>query len=233
MIKSYLSGLIKKAYGLLTGKETEDVFLTSSGNQQFGDYTSSLPLKVYKTFNQSPMGVARKLAEKIINLDKADKRVFKVIEPIEPGFINFFIDETVLLKDLAEKLKEKTPFEIESKPLKGKKIMIEFAHPNTHKQFHIGHLRNISLGEALVRLHESLGATVIRANYQGDVGLHVAKALWGIMNSSKFKNQSAKLDNESILERIKFLGECYVEGNKAYEEDKKEEVVAINKKIYA
>ena len=233
MIKSYLSGLIKKAYGLLTGKETEDVFLTSSGNQQFGDYTSSLPLKVYKTFNQSPMGVARKLAEKIINLDKADKQVFKVIEPIEPGFINFFIDETVLLKDLAEKLKEKTPFEIESKPLKGKKIMIEFAHPNTHKQFHIGHLRNISLGEALVRLHESLGATVIRANYQGDVGLHVAKALWGIMNSSKFKNQSAKLDNESILERIKFLGECYVEGNKAYEEDKKEEVVAINKKIYA
>ena len=233
MIKSYLSGLIKKAYGLLTGKETEDVFLTSSGNQQFGDYTSSLPLKVYKTFNQSPMGVARKLAEKIINLDKAGKQAFKVVEPIEPGFINFFIDETVLLKDLAEKLKEKTPFEIESKPLKGKKIMIEFAHPNTHKQFHIGHLRNISLGEALVRLHESLGATVIRANYQGDVGLHVAKALWGIMNSSKFKNQSAKLDNESILERIKFLGECYVEGNKAYEEDKKEEVVAINKKIYA
>src|SRR3989338_3500421 len=189
MIKSYLSGLIKKAYGLLTGKETEDVFLTSTGNQQFGDYTSSLQLKVYKTFNQSPMGVARELAEKIINLDKADKQVFKVIEPIEPGFINFFIDETVLLKDLAEKLKEKTPFEIESKPFKGKKIMIEFADPNPFKEFHIGHLRNITYGESVCRLFEAGGAEVWRVSYQGDVGMHVAKALYGLLQNPKRKVQ--------------------------------------------
>ena len=60
--------------------------------------------------------------------------------------------------------------------------MVEFAHPDTHKLFHIGHLRNITTGEAISRLLSASGAKIVRGNYQGDVGLHIAKALWGVKN---------------------------------------------------
>ena len=53
--------------------------------------------------------------------------------------------------------------------------MVEFAHPNTLKLVHIGHMRNLSTGEAVVRLLEATGNKVVRSNYQGDVGLHIAK----------------------------------------------------------
>ena len=71
--------------------------------------------------------------------------------------------------------------------------MLEFADPNPFKEFHIGHLRNISLGESFARLLEFQGADLWRANYQGDVGMHVAKALYGIQNSKvKMQNYNLK-----------------------------------------
>ena len=86
------------------------------------------------------------------------------------------------------------------------KVMVEFAHPNTHKAFHIGHLRNITTGESIVRLLESQGAKVIRANYQGDVGMHIAKALYGILHNPEIKKQvetysSSDETSTVILER--------------------------------
>lgn len=58
------------------------------------------------------------------------------------------------------------------------RVMVEFSQPNTHKAFHVGHLRNVCLGDALVRLLRADGFEVISANYLGDVGAHIAKCLW-------------------------------------------------------
>jgi arginyl-tRNA synthetase len=113
-----------------------------------------------------------------------------------------------------------------------KKIMVEFAHPNTHKAFHIGHLRNITTGESIVRLLESQGHEVIRANYQGDVGMHIAKALYALIELSPYKDQVASI--EGIHERVEFLGKAYAAGSKAFEDsdDAKKEIGRINKLIY-
>lgn len=62
----------------------------------------------------------------------------------------------------------------EAKP----RVMIEYSQPNTHKAFHVGHMRNLCLGDALVRLLRADGSEVIAANYFGDVGAHIAKCLW-------------------------------------------------------
>ena len=59
-------------------------------------------------------------------------------------------------------------------------VMIEFSQPNTHKEFHIGHARNVCLGSALCSLYDYAGSQVIAVNYIGDEGTHVAKALWHI-----------------------------------------------------
>lgn len=58
------------------------------------------------------------------------------------------------------------------------KVMVEYSQPNTHKAFHVGHMRNLSLGDALVRLLRADGYEVVAANYLGDVGAHIAKCLW-------------------------------------------------------
>jgi arginyl-tRNA synthetase len=113
-----------------------------------------------------------------------------------------------------------------------KNIMVEFAHPNTHKAFHIGHLRNITTGECVVRLLESQGHKVIRANYQGDVGMHIAKALYALINVSPFKDKVTNVTG--IKNRVEFLGKAYAAGSKAFEESEnaKKIIGEINKKIY-
>ncbi|HYI14043.1 MAG TPA: arginine--tRNA ligase [Thermomicrobiales bacterium] len=58
------------------------------------------------------------------------------------------------------------------------KVMIEYSQPNTHKEFHVGHLRNTCLGEALARITAFAGYETVRSTYPGDIGLHVIRTLW-------------------------------------------------------
>lgn len=88
-------------------------------------------------------------------------------------------------------------------------VMVEFSQPNTHKAFHVGHLRNVILGAAVANLLEFAGNTVIRANYIGDIGLHVIKWLW---NYQKFH-----LGEEPGEDRIRWLGDIYAEAERRSE----------------
>eukprot|EP00466_Bigelowiella_natans_P018627 jgi/Bigna1/50244/estExt_Genewise1.C_710042 len=63
--------------------------------------------------------------------------------------------------------------------------MIEYSQPNTHKAFHVGHMRNAALGDCLVRLYDFVGHEVIAANYFGDEGAHIAKCLWKVRKEKK------------------------------------------------
>lgn len=65
---------------------------------------------------------------------------------------------------------------------KGEQVMVEFSQPNTHKAFHVGHLRSAILGDAVCRILAFAGYDVVRANYYGDIGLHVIRWLWNYMN---------------------------------------------------
>jgi len=107
--------------------------------------------------------------------------------------------------------------------------MIEYTDPNPFKQFHIGHLMTNAIGESLARIYEANGATAIRANYQGDVGMHVAKAIYGIQQLGGMPE-----DTGTLSVRTKFLGTAYVTGAKAYEEDEnaKDPIHVINKAVY-
>lgn len=61
---------------------------------------------------------------------------------------------------------------------KADRVMVEYSQPNTHKAFHIGHLRNATLGNTLCRIMDLAGYEVQKANYIGDIGMHVIKCLW-------------------------------------------------------
>lgn len=179
----------------------------------FGDYTTNIVLQSRISHRET-----QELVEK---LHKENIEGIKEIGSVG-GFINFYLSEDYLLKSLDKK-------ELHRKS-SGQKILVEFAHPNTHKEFHIGHLRNISLGESISRILTEAGCDVKRVNYQGDVGLHVAKALYGIQTLG-FENK----EKISLTQKAKFLGKAYAFGSKAYEDDPKakEKIIEINKKIYS
>ena len=136
----------------------------------------------------------------------ADKLKIEGVERIEVvgKFINFFLSREELVPK-----EQKIP-----QLYAGKKIMVEYTDPNPFKEFHIGHLMSNAIGEAIARLLEASGGQVVRANYQGDVGPHVAKAIWGKMQKSTAS-----------------WGEAYTYGDSEYEAHK-EEIDEINKKIY-
>lgn len=80
------------------------------------------------------------------------------------------------------------------------RVMIEYSQPNTHKIFHVGHMRNVALGDSLWRLYDYCGYPVHPVNYIGDEGAHIAKCLWYIRKL----NMTAPTDRQG-----EWLGEMY------------------------
>lgn len=205
------------------GVKDPDIDLGHPTNFDFGDYFTSVALKLTKQLKKNPLMIAEEIVK---NLPKNNN--IKKVEIVKPGFINFWIADVQLINRLTEIVEKNFSFP-KYHLGENKKLMIEFAHPNTHKLFHIGHLRNISTGESLVRIFEAVGNKVIRGNYQGDVGLHIAKCLYGIKNSElKIKNL------RTLQEKIEFIGKMYSFGTKAFEDDEKakKEIIKINEMIY-
>jgi arginyl-tRNA synthetase len=189
---------------------------------EFGDIASNICFSLAKKMKKPPHEIAKDIVGKI-KIPK-DSLIIKV--EAKGGYINFFFDYSKIAKIVLKKiLKEKDSYG-SSDLGKKKSIMVEFAHPNTHKGFHIGHLRNICIGESISRLLEFTSHKVYRTNYQGDIGPHVAKCLWGFMNLEKGK---APKENPG-----EWLGKVYSKVNKYFSEDDKvkEEVKEINKKLY-
>ncbi len=112
-----------------------------------------------------------------------------------------------------------------------KKYLVEFGCPNPLKAFHLGHLKNLITGESVVRVFENAGYTVVRTNYQGDVGMHVAKALWGIFN---WRDQFEAARSLGTKQRAEFLGKAYAHGATYFESGEKaqQEVVKFNDIVY-
>ncbi len=185
---------------------------------EHGDYASNVALVVAKQAKQNP----RQLAEALVNeLEKIKTENLNRIEVAGPGFINFYLAPKTLAREL-EKILARGELYGSNNLSEAEKVLVEYTQPNPFKEFHIGHLMNNVIGEALSRLIESSGATVARATYHGDVGMHVAKTIWGL--------QQAGAENLSL----KLLGEAYASGHRAFEDDPsaKEAIMVINKKIY-
>lgn len=200
----------------------KDIHLEHPQDLAHGDFATNIALACAKDLGENPRDFALRLKE---HMDKHLPSEISKIEVAGPGFINFFLAPSFFKRVIDEVNNEKEDYG-KNQFLSGKKIITEFTDPNPFKAFHIGHLMTNTIGESLARLFEYNGAEVVWANYQGDVGMHVAKALWGMMDLGLGDIQSA-----SLHEQIAFLGKAYAHGAQAYE-DNKEEMQLINKKIY-
>jgi arginyl-tRNA synthetase len=206
-MKEKIKKIIEKVIASIT-KDVVDFSVEVPSDKNHGDYSTNAALVLAPKINKNPVETANLIKEKI-----GENKTFKKIEIAGPGFINFFIADKVFVDNLKKIDKDYG----KGKELKNKKVIIDYTDPNPFKEFHIGHLMSNAIGESLSRVFEFQGAKVKRVCYQGDVGIHVAKAIWG-----KIKNED------------KSWGEAYAYGAKMYEEDEaaKKEIIELNKKIY-
>lgn len=157
-----------------------------------------------------------------------------LIERVEAAgpYLNFFLSTGKLVQTLFSALQKEKGRYGQVKIGKGKKYLVEFSCANLMKAFHLGHLRNTITGESVCRILENAGYQVMRVNYQGDVGMHIAKSLWGIVKHHQ--DWDAVLE-KTLEEQIAFLGTAYAYGAQAFETDAadKNEILELNRKIYA
>jgi arginyl-tRNA synthetase len=93
---------------------------------------------------------------------------------------------------------------------KGQRLMVEFSQPNTHKAFHVGHLRSAILGDSLARIMDFAGYDTVRSNYPGDMGLHVIRWLWAYLKFHNGEEPEADITN--------WMGAVYSDATKRLEE---------------
>ena len=215
-LKKELESSIRKA---VDSENDFEIVFSRPPDFKLGDIATPLSFELAKKLKKNPIQIAKDIAENI-KLPEGVERA-----ETSGGYINFFFDRIYFSKKTVEII-------IGEGNLYGKgekkkeKVMVEYSQPNTHKSFHIGHLRNVCLGDALANIMEFSGYDTVRANYIGDVGAHVAKCLWGYM---KFYDGVVPDHNKGD-----FLGKVYSESdNKLKEsEEYQEEYKVVLKNLY-
>lgn len=134
---------------------------------------------------------------------------FEKIEAVN-GYLNLYFDPAVYARRVIDTAIEQGD-DFGRGASRGEQVMVEFSQPNTHKAFHVGHLRSAILGDGISRLLDFAGLDVIRANYPGDIGLHVIKWLWCYM-----KFHAGEKPAENIT---RWMGDIYAEASQRLEEN--------------
>lgn len=193
--------------------------------EKFGDYSTNVAMQLAGKSPSQPSQNPRQIAENIADRVKGLSSHIKQVSVAGPGFINVTLtDEFLAQIALEQKI---------DKPLQGQTIVAEYSDPNPFKELHAGHLYTSVVGDAISNLFAAAGANVQRVNFGGDVGLHVAKTMWGVLLKLGGENQD-RLKEVPEPERSAWLSEAYVRGNTAYLDDNtaKPEIVDLNKRIY-
>lgn len=182
-----------------------------------GDYAVNAALAAAKTLGKSPREVAELLMPAIAEGLREDATSVAIAGP---GFINIKLSPAAITREMMGAQGDEWG---KGRAGDGKRTIVEYSCPNPFKEMHIGHLMSTVIGEAVSRVIENAGAHVTRDSYGGDVGPHVAKALWELR-----RNGVTDVANANEVDR------AYASGAKAYEasEEAKAEIDALNQELY-
>lgn len=196
-IKQHIVQVCQRLYDVIV-----EVELTIP-EEKFGDYSSNIALKLAKQLGQPPHEIAQAIS------DELDEAAIASSEVAGPGFVNMtlhtsaLVDESLVYRD---RVKREEP------------IVIETNNPNPFKAMHVGHGYNSIVADAVANLLDQAYSNVHRVSYHGDVGLHVGKSMYSILRH--IDGDPNKLEQLPAGERNSFMSQMYVEGSRAYSEDK-------------
>ena len=161
-IKQQLNQIIQQAFDNANIDE-KPISVTEATKAEFGDYQFNGAMALAKKLKSNP----RDIAQKIIDAMPQDTMIAKT-QIAGPGFINIWLDDSVLSQSLQQALKDsRLGIKPKDDPIK---VVVDYSGPNMAKQMHVGHLRSTIIGDSLANLLEFLGDEVIRQNHIGDWG---------------------------------------------------------------
>ncbi len=210
-----IAEIIKKLFA-----RDEPVTLTRP-DAKFGDWATNVALQLAKPLGKNPREIAEGIAEKL-----RDHEDVTEVNVAGPGFINIRLSDAALIRQIYTR---------PSRPYDNRTIVFEYSCPNAFKELHTGHLYQTIFGDIASNLMLLGGARLHRVSFGGDVGLHVAKCLWG-MREELGGELPEKLSNiaDDAFERARWISQCYVRGARAYEDDTetKKAIDQLNVTIY-
>lgn len=193
-------------------------------DEQFGDYATNVAMQLAGRLRRNPREVAEELVAAL--KEKLGDQA-KEITIAGPGFVNITLSDTALGAMVLEAPASKpTTF-------KGQVVVTEYSDPNPFKVLHVGHLYTSVVGDAITRLIQAAGGEVHPVNFGGDVGLHVGKTMWAIVQELGGEHPDA-LTGMPPESHAEWMAKCYVAGTQAYEDDEtaKAEIIEMNKRVY-
>ncbi len=179
----------------------EDQFvIQATGKEHEGDFTL-LVFPLARIAGAAPHEVADQLGKSMCAISPDYLKGYQVVK----GFLNLTLQDSVWLimfssNQLQELSRNKTG-----------KVMVEFSSPNTNKPLHLGHLRNIFLGDSLSRILAASGKEVVKVNLINDRGIHICKSMVAYKHDPQ-----PKTPENSQIKGDHLVGDYYVAFDKMY-----------------
>lgn len=197
--------IVQAALEIGSSMSVNDIYmaLVNPPNPELGDLSFGCFL-LAKSLRLPPQKISTDLAARL----KADEFILKY-EAVGPylnitfstiAFGEFVLKQIINGETFKQELLVKSP-----------RTMIEYSQPNTHKELHVGHMRNLCLGDSLVRLFRYSGREIVASTFPGDVGAHVAKCLWYMKHHNT--------EPIPASQKGEWLGRMYSKGNIKLEDE--------------
>ena len=205
-VKDQLTQIIHgfcQARGLPTGK-VEFRNIPFSG--EWGLAAPLFPLAAADPDKSLPVPQKAQEFAEILKNQVTDLPGFSRVEAIK-GYLNLYFEpHRYAERVVSTVLEQGKAFGFQAQ--QGKPVMVEYSNPNTHKPLHVGHLRNVILGGSVCNILEASGKKVIRANYIGDIGLHVIK--WMCNYEMYHSGEQPGVDT------MRWMADLYAEADKRF-----------------
>jgi arginyl-tRNA synthetase len=199
----------------------QDFDISESPRKEFGDLSCNVAFLLSKALRRRPVDIANEIIEKelkpYIEKKKATDSISFIlsVESHPSGYINFKANISNLASWTLNEVLKNSKYGFNDLG-KGKRIIIEHTSINPNKALHVGHMRNVVIGDILYRTLRATNHEVIVLNYIDDSGLQVADIVVGFRFAGLPlypKDKTIKFDQ--------YCGdEVYVKINEMYKDDK-------------
>lgn len=202
MKEQIVKTLAREFEGQLDFKEI-DRLVEIPPSENLGDFAFPC-FRLAKVMRKSPVQIAEELKTSL-----QPKLEGMEIEATS-GYLNFFVDKQKLAQTLIGQATQDTFGRLNA----DQKIVIEFASPNTNKPLHLGHLRNMSIGDSVARILSFCGCSVVRTSINNDRGVHICKSMLAYKHLG-----DEKTPEDTEIKSDHFVGDFYVEFNNKATQD--------------
>ena len=220
-IQEEVSRAIQRAVAVLYQQEIGDVLLQPTKKEFEGIYTFvTFPLT--KVLRQAPAQIGQAIGVWLVENTETVSG-FNVVQ----GFLNISIADAAWLRVLSDITIDPG---FGTLPTNGKSVMVEFSSPNTNKPLHLGHLRNIFLGDSISRVLTANGYNVAKTCIVNDRGVHICKSMLAYQMFGTDASDRGETPESSGMKGDHLIGKYYVLFDKAYKAEVEEMVAQGNER---